>query len=388
MAFGEASKKSIPVRVLFDSGSQMSYITENLQVKLNLKPIKVERLHLNTFGITSYKTQSCNIVRLSLQKPGCDEIVIISALSSPVICSPLPSTVDSQRYSHLNGLTLADSGTNSQEAIDILIGSNFYWNIVTGEVRRGEDGPVVVNSKFGWLLSGPIQSMASLQAIHSNVVITGNFTSPLQCNKDTKLIAALKGFWETESLGISEETTNANKFPDTSLFLPSIRLKDGCYEVELPWKENHPNIPNHLSLCENRLRSLQRRFNFDPELFQEYDKIIKEQLRFGILEPVSDINHSDAGKPVIHYLPHHGVIRKESQTTKLRIVYDGSACDVGDDDCLQKGPNFIPKLFEILIKFRWNSVAITADIEKALLMIGINEAARDVLVVQASQRNI
>ena len=81
----------------------MSYITENLQVKLNLKPIKIERLHLNTFGTTSYKTQSCNIVRLSLQKPGCEEIVVIFALNSPVICSPLPSAVDSQRYSHLNG---------------------------------------------------------------------------------------------------------------------------------------------------------------------------------------------------------------------------------------------------------------------------------------------
>ena len=131
------------------------------------------------------------------------------------------------------------------------------------------------------------------------------------------------------------------------------------------------------------MRSLQRRFKLDPKLFQEYDKIIKEQLRLGILEPVSDTNHSAAGKPVIHYLPHHGVIRKESQTTKLRIVYDGSARDVGDDyslnDCLQKGPNLILKLFEILIKFRWNSVGITADIEKAFLMIGINEADRDVL---------
>lgn len=289
---------------------------------------------------------------------------------------PLPSAVDSQRYSHLKGLTLADGGTDSQETIDILIGSNFYWNIVTGEVRRGEDGPVAVNSKFGWLLSDPIQSMALLQMIHSNVVITGNFTSPLQCNGDTELVAALKRFWETESLGVSEETANASNLPDTSLFLPSIHLKDGHYEVELPWKETHPDIPNHLSLCENRLRSLQKWFKFNPKLFQEYDKIIKEQLRLGIVEPVPNTNHGAAGKPVIHYLPHHGVV----QTTKLRIVYDGSVCDVGDDyslnDCLQKGLIFIP---EILIKFRWNSVAITADIEKAFLMIGINEADRDVL---------
>ena len=140
---------------------------------------------------------------------------------------------------------------------------------------------------------------------------------------------------------------------------------------------------SHLSLCKIQLRSLLKRFKFDSKLFQEYDKIIKEQLRLGILEPVSDINHNVAKKTAIHYLPHHRVIQQHSQTTKLRIVYDGSAHDVGDDyslnDYLQKGPNFIPKLFEVLIKFRWNTVALTADIEKAFLMIGINEADRDVL---------
>ena len=89
------SEQPVPVRVLFDSGSQMSYITENLQRKLNPKPVKVERLYLNTFGTTNYKTQSCNIVRLSLQKRGCNEIIVIFALSSPVICFPIPSAVDS-----------------------------------------------------------------------------------------------------------------------------------------------------------------------------------------------------------------------------------------------------------------------------------------------------
>lgn len=48
-------------------------------------------------------------------------------------------------------------------------------------------------------------------------------------------------------------------------------------------KENHPNIPSHLTLCENQLRSLQRHFKFNPELFQEYYKIINEQSQLGIL---------------------------------------------------------------------------------------------------------
>ena len=86
---------------------------------------------------------------------------------------------------------------------------------------------------------------------------------------------------------------------------------------------------------------------------------------------------------MVHYLPHHGVIRQDHATTKLRIVYDGSARLARDDcslnDCLQVGPNFIPKLFNILIKFRSHPIAITSDIEKAFLMISISRVDRDVL---------
>ena len=54
-------------------------------------------------------------------------------------------------------------------------------------------------------------------------------------------------------------------------------------------------------------------------------------------------------------MPHHPVIRKEQSTTKVRIVYDGSAKfndSVSLNDCLQTGPNLIPKLFDVLIRFR------------------------------------
>ena len=78
---------------------------------------------------------------------------------------------------------------------------------------------------------------------------------------------------------------------------------------------------------------------------------------------------------MVHYLPHHCVIQQDKQTTKLRIVYDGSAKIKTDsislNDCLETGPNLIPKLFDVLITFRWHLVAVTADIEKAFLMIGI-----------------
>ena len=49
------------------------------------------------------------------------------------------------------------------------------------------------------------------------------------------------------------------------------------------------------------------------------------------------------------------------------------------NDCLQIGPNFTPHVFDILVKFRWNAIGITTDIEKAFLMIAIKKVDRDAL---------
>ena len=68
---------------------------------------------------------------------------------------------------------------------------------------------------------------------------------------------------------------------------------------------------------------------------------------------------------------------------RLRVVYDGSARSVENpfsiNDRFLTGPNLVPKLFDILIRFRWNAIAITTDIEKAFLMIGINHRDKNLL---------
>ena len=56
----------IPVRVLFDSGSQKSYITNRLKTRLGLTPIKKELLNLNVFGSETTRKQNCDVVKVSL----------------------------------------------------------------------------------------------------------------------------------------------------------------------------------------------------------------------------------------------------------------------------------------------------------------------------------
>lgn len=88
-----------------------------------------------------------------------------------IICSALPSTINMKGYAYLNDLPLADSGVDNKDLIDILVGSNYYWSIVTGNLQRGEDGPVTVSSRFGWLLSGPAPALDTNHLSQTHVTI-------------------------------------------------------------------------------------------------------------------------------------------------------------------------------------------------------------------------
>lgn len=253
---------------------------------------------------------------------------------------------------------------------------------MSNEVRQEGQGPVAINSKLGWLLSGPLNSFNFVHLTVCNVIVSSDYTNSQSTDTADQLVELLRKFWELEAIGI----TNVPPHMD-SQFLSSVEFTGGHYEISLPWKEGCLNFSDHFLLSLNRLRSLHCRLLKDPQLLKEYDHIIQDQLTRGIIEKVPDvgvdIGGSQSRSDMIHYLPHHAIIRQDSSTTKLRIVYDGSAkLNSGDcalNDCLQVGPNFVPKLLDILIQFRSHPVALTADIEKAFLMIGISKVDQDAL---------
>ena len=65
-----------------------------------------------------------------------------------------------ERTEFVKGLQLTDTGHYSPESkIDILIGSDCYWKVVTGEVERDSCIEMVaINTTFGWCLSGPFKN--------------------------------------------------------------------------------------------------------------------------------------------------------------------------------------------------------------------------------------
>eukprot|EP00112_Aurelia_sp_Birch-Aquarium-sp1_P011662 Seg2451.3 transcript_id=Seg2451.3/GoldUCD/mRNA.D3Y31 product="hypothetical protein" protein_id=Seg2451.3/GoldUCD/D3Y31 len=107
IAYKDGETRGIPVRILFDSGSQRSYVSESLKTKLKLQPSKKETLKLNTFGGEKITKNICGVVNFYVKgKRG--ESLEIQALTFPKICTALPSKVDLSDYPHLENLELAD----------------------------------------------------------------------------------------------------------------------------------------------------------------------------------------------------------------------------------------------------------------------------------------
>ncbi|XP_017796984.1 PREDICTED: uncharacterized protein LOC108578211 [Habropoda laboriosa] len=67
------------------------------------------------------------------------------------------------------------------------------------------------------------------------------------------------------------------------------------------------------------------------------------------------------------YLPHHAVMKPTSTTTKVRVVFDGSAkssSGLSLNDALLTGPTIQDDLFTLLARFRTHAYVLTGDLEK------------------------
>ena len=121
-------------------------------------------------------------------------------------------------------------------------------------------------------------------------------------------------------MGNSDSSYDSDDSALQSLFDKSITYTNGRYEVGWPWKPDY-DLPDNYQLTKGRLTSHHCRLRRDTDMLGRYDDILQKQLKASIIEVVPQ----DTDSTKRHYLPHHSVSFPGSATTKLRIVYDGSA---------------------------------------------------------------
>ena len=94
--------------------------------------------------------------------------------------------------------------------------------------------------------------------------------------------------------------------------------------IPYPWKKDPTLLPNNKSLAMKRLESTEKRLNKNPELAAAYDKQMKEMSEMNFSRKLSKEELETYTGPV-HYISHHAVIRPESKSTPVKIVFNSSS---------------------------------------------------------------
>lgn len=108
-----------------------------------------------------------------------------------------------------------------------------------------------------------------------------------------------------------------------------------------------------------------------------YGEFMTEYEALGHMSPVTDT--ADRGLPRC-YLPHHGVLKASSTTTKLWVVFNGLqrlASGTSFNAHLLTGPDLLAALPNVLLRWRGHQYVMAADIEKMYRQILVHPNDRD-----------
>jgi len=133
-------------------------VTQRVKDALALVPSDKQTLSIAAFGAKRGSSRPYDLVRVTIKgRSGHQqemELFVVLFICDPLMAQPVDMTAE--EFSHLAQLDLADSHDSSSPLeVDVLIGSDLYWDILTGETIRGQCGPVDIGTRFGWVLSGP-----------------------------------------------------------------------------------------------------------------------------------------------------------------------------------------------------------------------------------------
>jgi hypothetical protein len=363
------SEEKVRCRVLLDHGSMASFITEQCVTRLGLKRSSSNVLIqgiANSSGGKSRGQVECFIGPIDTDQPTIP--VSLQIMSKLTGIQPVERISKVPGWSYLKNLKLADPTFHTPGPIDLLIGSDILNEIMLdGFIKSQNGGPAAYNTIFGYVLCGPVKL-----AQETTPRISVHFT---QCNNS--LEQTLRRFWEIEDTPSHVEMLSEEEIACEAYFKKTVqREESGRYTVRLPFKEDSKPLGNSLAKAERQFLHQEKRLSVSqPSAKAEYKMVMEEYISLKHMHKIdsSEVFGTDSSKQ--YFLPHHGVYRENSQSRKLRIVFDASsksANGVSLNDNLMIGPKLQNDLVGILMRFRLHNVAMTSDVRHMYRQIKVH----------------
>ena len=199
-------------RLLLDTGSQRSYITKDLSEKLSLREVGKETLTVYTFENKKPKEITTPIVDVGLKTTNGETLTIRASVVPHITGTVQRSPINSKQRKKLqNEFRLSDTLPNSIQSskLGLLIGNDYYQDIVLPEREKLEDGIYAIKSRFGWILSGrtpdnnekiPETSMFVMTNTSSKQLSEMQAFTHIDSCQDVK--PDIEALWKLDTLGI------------------------------------------------------------------------------------------------------------------------------------------------------------------------------------------
>ncbi|XP_036146395.1 uncharacterized protein LOC118646807 [Monomorium pharaonis] len=363
----------LKLRVLLDSASELNFVTSAACRRLNLN---LDNIQEHISGLSDMKCTINHGCRLSISSRMSNFNLNLYCLVVPQVTKNLPSfSIQSSKLLIPENLKLADPLFFKPGQIDALIGGEFFLQLLDhGRIELGNGLPILQSTKFGWIIAG---------SVPSHLIVSRATDRPWPSDQGCLLIQqesiedTIKRFWELEEYRDNkkrlsrEEESCENHFINTT----SRDALSGRFVVRLPFRENKRLLGRSRDIAVKRLEYLERKFQRNPEFRDRYAEFMREYVNLNHMSICETDNASNAV-----YLPHHGVVRESSLTTKLRVVFDASAkttSGISLNDTLMVGATLQDSIIDIVMRFRMPAVAITADLQKMYRQILLHSNDRD-----------
>ncbi|XP_063979920.1 uncharacterized protein LOC135163945 [Diachasmimorpha longicaudata] len=339
------SKKGlIRARILLDTCSTTNFMTEKLanQLKLEKKAYSIPVSGIN--GLTTYtKHQITATIKSTTSKYQ----RTLTFLTIPTIASLVPSqSLTRDEIKLPKNLKLADPTFYLPGPIEMLLGSGPTLALLCVGQYVVPPDLYLQKTQLGWIVGGS-STPSSSQLKQQNFCLSADFN--------------LEKFWALEEIPTQKFLSPEEQLAEKHYIDNYSRDSEGRYIVSLPFKQNHQRLSASREIALKRLKSLERKFNRQPDMKEQYTAVLAEYLS---LNHMTQVEYDDGTG---FYLPHHAVIKEASLTTKIRVVFDGSARTtdgISLNSALMVGPTIQDDIFSLLTRFRFHKYVLTGDIEK------------------------
>ncbi|XP_044166815.1 uncharacterized protein LOC122950873 [Acropora millepora] len=257
----KGSDDAIVTYAFFDNGSSSTFCTESLMKQLGIEGL-MTRISLTTLEKEGSLVDSFLVQDLVISDLDENNFISLPVLYTrteiPVTKDDIPTQEDADLWPHLNGVYLP----NVSAEIGLLIASDVPEALDPLEVKNSEHGgPYASRTRIGWVVNGP------LGRYHQGSHATSFFVKA-----DTELQRMVEDFYNLDfNESVADNRTELSQ--DERRFMASVEgstlLKDGHYEIPLPFKDRQYSVPNNRIQAEQRASWLKKRLEKNPRLLDE-----------------------------------------------------------------------------------------------------------------------